>query len=77
MKPTQSQYDVPGPKLKALPTDTLKKLMDADALGLAYAQMLSMGSVGNLFVSPVGVAAAAAAAAPAKSSEKRVVKKVE
>jgi hypothetical protein len=36
-------------KLKALPTDVLKKLMDADALGLAYAQLFSMGSLPNLF----------------------------
>jgi hypothetical protein len=39
-------------KLKALSADALKKLMDADALGLAYAQMFSMGSLGNLFAQP-------------------------
>ena len=43
-------------KLKALPTDALKKLMDADALGLAYAQMFSMGSLGNLFAQPAQAA---------------------
>jgi hypothetical protein len=42
-------------KLKALPTDALKKLMDADALGLAYAQMFSMGSLGNVFASSAAV----------------------
>jgi hypothetical protein len=36
-------------KLRALPADALKKLMEADALGLAYIQLLSMGSLSNLF----------------------------
>lgn len=36
-------------KLRALPADALKKLMEADALGLAYVQLLSMGSLPNLF----------------------------
>jgi hypothetical protein len=38
-------------KLKALPADELNKLMQADVLGLAYAQMFSMGSLGNVFAS--------------------------
>jgi hypothetical protein len=39
-------------KLKALPAEALKKLMEADALGLAYAQLLSMVSLGNVFAAP-------------------------
>ncbi|MCX7241649.1 MAG: SapC family protein [Burkholderiales bacterium] len=39
-------------KLRALAPEPLKKLMDADALGLAYAQLLSMGSLGNLLLPP-------------------------
>jgi hypothetical protein len=39
-------------KLKALPAEALKKLMEADALGLAYAQLLSMVSLGNVFAEP-------------------------
>jgi hypothetical protein len=37
-------------KLKALPADALKKLLEADALGLAYAQLFSMGSLNQLLV---------------------------
>lgn len=36
-------------KLRALKGDALQKLMEADALGLAYAQLFSMGNLGNLF----------------------------
>lgn len=36
-------------KLKALPAEVLKKLLDADALGLVYAQLFSMGSLNHLF----------------------------
>jgi hypothetical protein len=61
-------------KLKALPTEVLKKLMDADALGLAYAQMFSMGSLGNLFAQP---AQAAEPASPAKAEPKRSGKKTQ
>ena len=61
-------------KLKALPTDALKKLMDADALGLAYAQMFSMGSLGNLFAQP---AQAAEPASTAKTDPKRTGKKAQ
>ena len=39
-------------KLKALSADALKKLMDADALGLAYAQLFSMGNLGNVLAAP-------------------------
>lgn len=36
-------------KLRALSPEALKKLMEADALGLAYAQLFSMGNLGSLF----------------------------
>lgn len=39
-------------KLKALSAEALKKLNDADALGLAYAQIFSMGSLEHLFAAP-------------------------
>jgi len=39
-------------KLKALSTDALKKLMETDALGLAYATLFSMGSLPNLLTTP-------------------------
>jgi hypothetical protein len=42
-------------KLKALTPDALKTLLDADALGLAYAQLLSMQSLGNVFNAPAAV----------------------
>jgi hypothetical protein len=35
-------------KLKALKTEQLEKLHSADALGLAYAQLLSMGQISNI-----------------------------
>lgn len=35
-------------KLKALKTEQIEKLLRADALGLAYAQLLSMGHVSNI-----------------------------
>jgi len=63
-------------KLKALPTDALKKLMDADALGLAYAQMFSMGSLANLFAQPAP-ANADKPASPVKTEPKRSVKKTQ
>lgn len=36
-------------RLKALSAEALKKLLEADALGMAYAQLFSMGSLSNLF----------------------------
>ena len=62
-------------KVKALPADALKKLMDADALGLAYAQMFSMGSLGNVFAQPEQ--AAEPPMAPVKAASKRVAKKAQ
>ena len=53
-------------KLKALPAEALKKLMDADALGLAYAQLLSMVSLGNLFAAPATQANLPASPKPRK-----------
>jgi len=35
-------------RLRALSGEALKRLMDADAIGLAYAHLLSMGNLGNL-----------------------------
>ena len=58
---------VSEPKLKALSADALKKLMDADALGLAYAQLFSMGNLGNVLASP--------AAAPLEKSAKPKAKR--
>jgi hypothetical protein len=55
-------------KLKALSADALKKLMDADALGLAYAQMFSMGSLGNVFAQPTQ--GAQPSEAPAKATKR-------
>lgn len=43
-------------KLRALSADTLKKLMEADALGLAYAQLFSMGNLGQLLSEPTAKA---------------------
>jgi hypothetical protein len=43
-------------KLRTLSPDMLRKLMDADALGLAYAQLFSMGSLDNLFNDPATTA---------------------
>jgi hypothetical protein len=62
-------------KLKALPADALKKLMDADALGLAYAQMFSMGSLGNVFAQPVQDTETSMA--PVKAASKRAAKKAQ
>ena len=62
-------------KLKALPTDALKKLMDADALGLAYAQMFSMGSLGNVFAQ--SAQDTEPPMAPVKAASKRVTKKAQ
>ncbi len=58
-------------KLKALSADALKKLMEADAFGLAYAQLFSMGNLGNLFVAPQP------AEPPAKPRAKASSKKTE
>ena len=49
-------------KLKALPAPVLKKLADANALGLAYAQIFSMGKLSAL-LSPAPAPQAAPAAA--------------
>lgn len=35
-------------KLRALPAEALKRLMDVDAIGLAYAHLLSMNNLANL-----------------------------
>ena len=35
-------------KLQALPAEALKRLMEADAIGIAYAHLLSMGNLGHL-----------------------------
>ncbi|MEN9321509.1 MAG: hypothetical protein RL039_1322 [Pseudomonadota bacterium] len=61
-------------RLKALSGPALQKLMDADALGLAYAQLFSMGSLPQLFAAPAGAppeSTAPTAANPAKASAKR------
>ena len=62
---------VTEPKLKALSADALKKLLEADALGLAYAQVLSMASLGNLLAAPAAqpVPASVALDKPAKAPE--------
>lgn len=44
-------------KLRALPAEALKKLVEADALGLAYAQLFSMASLPNLLAIPGGSSA--------------------
>ena len=62
-------------KLKALPADALKKLMDADALGLAYAQMFSMGSLSNVFAQPMQDTEPSMA--PVKAASKRAAKKAQ
>jgi hypothetical protein len=54
-------------KLKALSADALKKLMDADALGLAYAQLFSMGNLGNLFASQPATPTATKPATPKRA----------
>lgn len=48
-------------KLKALPAAELKKLIDVDALGLAYAQIFSMASLPHLMAAPTAATAPAAA----------------
>lgn len=63
-------------KLKALPADALQKLMQADALGLAYAQMFSMASLSNVFAQPAQEAAEPTTP-PAKAAAKRVTKKAQ
>jgi len=64
-------------KLKALSAEALKKLSDADALGLAYAQMFSMGSLEHLFAAPPVAQATSnkPQAAPAKPQAERSGKK--
>ena len=62
-------------KLKALSADALKKLMDADALGLSYAQMFSMGSLSNLFAQPAQGTPPTEPAA--KAASKRASKKAQ
>ena len=58
-------------KLKALSADALKKLMDADALGLAYAQLFSMGNLGNLLAAPSTLPAEKAAKPNVKAKRTR------
>lgn len=55
-------------KLRGLSPEALKKLMEADALGLAYAQMFSMASLGNLFQPATPPNQKAAAPANGKTS---------
>lgn len=43
-------------KLRALGADALKRLMEADALGLAYAHLFSMGNLGQLLAEPAPTA---------------------
>ena len=64
-------------KLKALSADALKKLMEADALGLAYAQLFSMGNLGNLFSPPAGAPSTPAVTSGAKPRSKRPGKKAD
>lgn len=53
-------------KLKALPAEALRKLMEVDALGLAYAQLFSMGSLANVMASTSEPASPRAAAKRSK-----------
>ena len=62
-------------KLRGLGADALQKLMAADALGLVYAQMFSMGSLGNVFAQRAQ--GAAPSEAPAKAATKRSSKKAQ
>jgi hypothetical protein len=62
-------------KLKALSADALNKLMQADALGLAYAHMFSMASLGNVFAQ--SAQGALSAEPPAKAATKRAPKKAQ
>jgi hypothetical protein len=58
---------VSEPKLKALSADALKKLMDADALGLAYAQLFSMGNLGNVLAAQPATPIATKPATPKRA----------
>ena len=58
-------------KLKALSADALKKLMEADALGLAYAQLFSMGNLGNVLAAPSTLPAEKAAKPNVKAKRTR------
>lgn len=49
-------------KLRALPPDALKRLMDADAIGLAYAHLFSMSNLGHLLTDAPELATPAATA---------------
>jgi hypothetical protein len=62
-------------KLRGLGAEALHKLMAADALGLAYAQMFSMGSLGNVFAQ--AAQGTQPDDAPAKASTKRASKKTQ
>jgi hypothetical protein len=69
---------VSEPKLRALKGEALQKLMEADALGLAYAQLFSMGSLNNVFAAGGEAAAVTSTVTPAeKSKAKRARKKAE
>lgn len=61
---------VSEPKLRALTGEALQKLMETDALGLAYAQLFSMASLGNLFNDPATVTAAKLAKPKPKSTRR-------
>jgi hypothetical protein len=63
-------------KLRALKGDALQKLMEANALGLAYAQLFSMGSLNNVFNEP-GAVPQAPTSDTATSKPKRARKKAE
>lgn len=59
-------------RLRALSADTLKNLMDADALGLAYAQLLSMTNLNRLIPESRSHGGTSVRAATARRSNKKV-----
>lgn len=62
-------------KLKALPANALKKLIEADALGLAYAQLFSMSSLSNLMATAGGANTPSSAPTPESALPKAAVKR--
>lgn len=58
-------------KLKALDAQALHKLLQADALGLAYAHLFSLASLGNLMVQPTQAAVADTSKSASKSKATR------
>ena len=63
-------------RLKALPAAALHTLMEADALGLAYAQIFSMRSLGNVFKALAAVPSAPTLEKPTAKPRARRAKKV-